>query len=607
MRAHLRKWLPLFVFSFFTLTQWPGCAALSPQKKAPNPLEEITTLASNDQLETIVLFATGNLQGALLPSEPGRGGAALLEAYYKIAQKGFPNTLLWLDAGNLRSKSPEDQFNHGKLFEDFIAKSGISVSLMGTETSVTSQSAQPLASESETPPVQLPSIQELKKNVAGHILLPSGRVRVGVISANTREQVEKESAAARTEGAQLVVWLSQLPIHCSPHVDSAPSIFQKPGEPTGFCEGALNDVVTQLPPETIDAVITSGGEEIVQQYIYPRFSANSVAGIPVVETTPFGKDIDLIYLTYDLKNHRRLLAKTRIEGPVAVSEGGARFHGKNAVADSDIQALSKPAREWMNTQEKVVLAQSSIEMAANSSGESPVGDLIADAVRAQTQSDFALVQPGFFKNAVGPNSIHPGPVTQASLIRALPADSPIVVIPVTGEELKLMIQISENGSRGFSSVSGLYLRLIKPELEAKTIDLDGNHHTSLWEQNRLLEVSTAPLTASSDSFSHTSSRASSHVNDGDTAIHTKRTYKLAVPAFLVHGGDDWQWLSQHFALTYRIDPKATFPSTRELVASYLKTQGTVQSMPTRIHFETPSKGKSKKSRRRKRHKKPSST
>jgi hypothetical protein len=634
LNQYARRLPVLLIFA----TSSSGCAALS-NKKAPNPLDE---LAPSDQFETIVLFSSGNLQGALLPSEPNQGGAALLESYYKIAQKDFAGSIVWLDAGNLRGDSPEYGFDQGRSFEEFLLRSGISVTLDGTghasrssepkppappastagTSSSTSDTADDAAtsilgappgassrpSESMPPSLSSLSVKELRKDSPNHTLIHAGRIQLGVISANSRAQVEQESAAARAEGADLVVWLTRLPIHCSPHLDKIPSLFRKPGEPTGFCEGSLNDVVTELTPGTLDAVITSGGDKLVQQFLYPRYSANSVDGIPVVEVSPFGTHVDLIYLTYDMKNHHRELSKTRIEGPVAVSEAAqdpstgnptrTRFHGRNVEPDSEIASLSKPAQNWIEEQDKLVLAQSKTQIQSDSFGESAFGDLVADAIRTQTQSDFSLVHPGLSKHAMGANALHPGPVTQANLIRALPADSPVLVIPVTGEELKTIVRVSENGSRGFASVSGMKLRLIKADHPAPATDLDENHHLSLWEQNRLLEMSLAAGTSTSPATS----------NDDDDSIHSKRTYKLAIPLFLVDGGDDWQWLSQHFALAQRIDAKATYPSTRDLVASYLKLQGTIDSIPTRIRFEIPSKGKSKSKRthHHKRHKKPGS-
>ena len=133
----------------------------------------------------------------------------------------------------------------------------------------------------------------------------------------------------------------------------------------------------------------------------------------------------------------------------------SRFHGRTAEPDSDVQKLAAPARAWVQAQEQVGLAQSTATLSANPRGESAFGDLVADALRNETHADFALVNPGLIKHAVGHSAFRPGSISWADLSRAIPADSTVDVIRVSGEELKILLRISENGLRGFASVSGL--------------------------------------------------------------------------------------------------------------------------------------------------------
>ena len=81
-------------------------------------------------------------------------------------------------------------------------------------------------------------------------------------------------------------------------------------------------------------------------------------------------------------------------------------------------------------------------------------------------------------------------------------------------------------------------------------------------------------------------------------------YRLAVPAYLVEGGDDWSWASEHFGLARRIvesGAQKQNSSARQLVSLYLKQLGKIGSVPTRIKFEEPHSKHSKRAPRRHSH------
>ena len=120
------------------------------------------------------------------------------------------------------------------------------------------------------------------------------------------------------------------------------------------------------------------------------------------------------------------------------------------------------------------------------------------------------------------------------------------------------------------------LGLIRPDRNAPTTDLKGDHREASWEQNRLLRIT--------------------DLEDG--SISTNHTYRLAVPAFLVSGGDDWSWATEHFGLARRIDTKVNAPSGRQLLANYMKRLGKISSVPSRIKFEEPRTKPVRRTRRR---------
>lgn len=586
-------WPVLACGSFYVLIlALGGCATF-------HPLDD---LRSSEQFETVVLFSTGNIQGALLPARSNEGGAALLSSYFKDARSDFGNRVVWLDSGNLRGNSFDSSFDRGKAFEEFLQESNISLTLDGKHSAqATPEGAAPVAG---SPTHEL---KELNPEHPSHVLISTGRIQTAVISGATADEVLQQAQSARNDGAQMVVWLTNLPIRCNPVVTHPLPAFKKPGDPNGFCQGVLYQILSTLTPGTVNAVIASGSDHPLEQFVYPRYSSDPFAGIPVVEATAFGKSAHLIYLTYDLKEKHAVPSKTRIEGPVQIcakiyknqndcdptrdtplqgrgSLVRARFHGRGVDPDSDVMKLAAQELQWLRSQEQQVLAQSTQVLTASPTSESSIGDLIADAMKEETHADFALVHPGLFKHAMGDNSLNAGAISWADLTRVLPADTGVSVIHVTGDELKIVVRVSETGVRGFSAVSGMKLRLIRPDRDAPATDLNGDHVLSDWELNRLIQVTDLE----------------------DEPLHTRRNYSLAIPTFLLQGGDDWRWLVDHFGLERRVDPKLQVSSARELLATYLKQRGKIEAINPRIRFEQPP-GKHSRRVRHVRHRRKSGT
>jgi hypothetical protein len=127
----------------------------------------------------------------------------------------------------------------------------------------------------------------------------------------------------------------------------------------------------------------------------------------------------------------------------------------------------------------------------------------------------------------------------------------------------------QNGARGWFPVSGLRLRLIGLEHEAPASDLNRDGKIELWETNRLIAVETL---------------------DG-APIEDRQIYRLALPDFLVTGGDDLSWVMS------QISPEnvktVAGPLMRDALVSYLKTHHPLQETQVldparpRLRLESP--------------------
>ncbi|MCE9628333.1 MAG: 5'-nucleotidase C-terminal domain-containing protein [Candidatus Eisenbacteria bacterium] len=132
--------------------------------------------------------------------------------------------------------------------------------------------------------------------------------------------------------------------------------------------------------------------------------------------------------------------------------------------------------------------------------ESTIGDFICDAMRASTQSDIALQNPGGMRA-----DMDAGPITRGDVYAVMPFDNSIVTLELTGDLVKLAIEQALRGER-ITQVSGIRFVIDngRPELD------------------KLTNLTLA---------------------DG-TPFDLKRTYKVAVNNFMATGGDRYDALTQ---------------------------------------------------------------
>jgi 5'-nucleotidase len=95
--------------------------------------------------------------------------------------------------------------------------------------------------------------------------------------------------------------------------------------------------------------------------------------------------------------------------------------------------------------------------------ETNLGDLVADALRAASGAELAVINGGTIRG-----SIDAGPVTLEEVMTALPFENRLVVVALSGAEVRAMLErsLSVAGEGGFLQVSGLRLRADGARLQA---------------------------------------------------------------------------------------------------------------------------------------------
>ncbi len=208
-------------------------------------------------------------------------------------------------------------------------------------------------------------------------------------------------------------------------------------------------------------------------------------------------------------------------------------------AVADLIARYQRRVPYMLEQSVAVAAATHVsEEASIRTRETPLGDLVADAIREGTSAEVALINAGSIRG-----SLERGPVSNRDLLEILPFPNQILLVELPGATLRRVLERSlEHGlktSGGFLQVSGL--RLVA-------------------EGPKLLELSVEGEPVGSD-----------------------RTYLTAITDFLYLGGDGYV----EFAMADQ-EPVATGRLVHEALLAYLRQLGlserTLDMPDARIRF-----------------------
>lgn len=599
-------------------------------------------------VETIAIIGTNDIHGALAPMDfktreasgtasvdYQAGGAAYLASYIKVLRSELGSKMLWLDAGDEFQGTLESNPNRGAAMVQFLSAAGLSAATVGNHEF-------DFGADPSTPNDLLSSLKmrmleakypylsaninnaatgeaETFPNTTPSRIFELGRVKVGVIGLSTidtprttlptnvktlaftslHDATLKQAALLRASGAQVIIVDAHAGVFCDLNHGPQGHMLRKPTDAQGRCRGEdeISKLLRSLPPGTVDGVVSGHTHSIVHHWI---------AGVPVIQGGASGRYFNILYLTYDFTHHQVISDRSRIEGPIPVcpavfqnqgdcngdrpapKNGRGRlitplFHRVAIHPDSSIQALLAPTFEIANRTKNQVYGQAATPLTANRGEEGALGNLFADALRSAAKTDFAIMNAGGIRS-----DIEAGPITYGEIFRASPFDNTIVTIRASGKQIRNILRVAESGIRGFPPVSGMTLKLIHPDVDAPSSDLNDDGKTDPWEINRLVEVRLP----------------------GGELLDDRKEYTLATIDFLVLGGDDWAWpISQ-------INPQSiqyTGILTREALASYIRTltnqdgainsskNPLVSSSAPRLSFVRPAK--TKKTRKRRRHRK----
>lgn len=259
-----------------------------------------------------------------------------------------------------------------------------------------------------------------------------------------------------------------------------------------------------IPAGTIDAYF--GG------HTHGRMR-NFVNGVATTQGLPYSREFSTIDLWVDVANDRVVAGKTEIRpqtmicaavfsgtetcDPKAAPAGSTlvprQFSGRQIAADARVGSTLEPFLRAVAAKRIEPLGiRTSDTITRSFSSESALGNLIADALREGTGSDFAFMNSGGIRA-----NLRGGDLVYSDVFEVSPFDNYPAIVSMTGEQIVQALRDVGNGDRGFLQVSGLRY----------TLDAA--------KEDRLVSVTLA----------------------NGQPLDPKRVYTVAMPDFLSAGGD----------------------------------------------------------------------
>jgi 5'-nucleotidase len=242
-----------------------------------------------------------------------------------------------------------------------------------------------------------------------------------------------------------------------------------------------------LPKGTIDAYFAGHTHSQMRHYIN---------GVPALQPSPNGREIAILDMTIDPSQHKvtktemepltmvcaQVYEKTETCDPKKAPAGATlvprMFEGKAVAESPKVAAIFKPYLEQVAAKKNQDLGIRTTDRFRRAYyRESPLGDLLTDAMRVYMKADVAFLNSGGIRT-----DLPAGALLYANLFDVSPFDNFPAVVTMTGAQLRRMLEITSiGGGRGILQTSGLRY----------TFDEGRDADKPAAQRNRLTEVTLA--------------------------------------------------------------------------------------------------------------------
>ena len=336
---------------------------------------------------------------------------------------------------------------------------------------------------------------------------PNVTMAANVVSLSFTDPVPATIAAAaelREKGVDAIVLIAHIGGRCRSQHDP---------KDTSSCDINTEawQMLQRLPAGTVDAFFAGHTHSLMRHW---------VNGVPSAQAAPYSREFSTIDLWIDTEANRVTKSDIRPHTMICthVYEGtdlcdprnakpGAKlvprvFQG--AAIDQDarvVRTIDPFLRRVAAKRDQKVNIQVAKPISRGMAGESPLGNLIADALREYAASDLAFMNSGGIRSDLPAKDL-----TYSDVFAVSPFDNFPAVVTMTGAQIIETLRLTTTGVRGITQVSGLRY----------TVDAAKDNDKPVAERNRIVSVT----------------------REDGTPLDPEGLYTVAMPDFIAAGGDN---------------------------------------------------------------------
>ncbi|MFA6033690.1 MAG: bifunctional UDP-sugar hydrolase/5'-nucleotidase [Myxococcota bacterium] len=445
----------------------------------------------------ITIAATNDLHGYLEPSKPditGKkpvGGAEYISWYVNSLRDMNPGGFLLVDAGDFMSGTFISNFNKGKAVIELFNMLGYNAATIGNhefDFGMALPGGDPQgvlkqrASEAAFPLLSANIYDKATgqrwsaANIKPYIIVERRGFKIGIMgltSANTPLTTHPDfirnldfrstvAEAARlipemkAKGADTIIVLAHLVGGCST-----------------TCNGEIAELAGALNPADVSLLVTGHSHILISQRVH---------GIPVMQTYSKGIALGHAELYFDPDTRKVITERTTIFKPLFMYD---ELQGNKDTENSSLFASNPGVKPDPKSRELVASYKALISkikdqyvcnaaetLERNLYGESSLGVLVTDAMRKHLPD----VQVAMYNSGGIRADIPAGKVTYGRIFDALPFESLLIRMKLTGAQIREIIEKGAGRTFGLMAISGVSTTLdqsARPGEKVVSLSIDG--------------------------------------------------------------------------------------------------------------------------------------
>ncbi|HUR79544.1 MAG TPA: 5'-nucleotidase C-terminal domain-containing protein [Thermoanaerobaculia bacterium] len=531
----MKRSLPLILFLL-------ASACVSAPPKAPAPPEHIVVVGTTD--------VHGWFNGHVETPEGGGegvvwGGLPAFSSYVEALRKENPGRVVLVDSGDMWQGTLESNMFEGEAVVRGYNLIGYAAAAVGNHEF----DYGPTGPDSIARTPEQDELGALKRNAAlasfpflsanmveksngktpdwakKYTIVRAGNAKIGIIGLSTPDTPNVTMAAnvvnlsftdpipatvaaakeLRAQGVDAIVLIAHIGSRCRDLHDSYdPSSCDFNTEAWEFLQ--------KLPKGTVDAFFAGHTHAQMRHFIN---------GVPAAQGAAYSREFSVIDLWVDTAGDKVTKSEIRLPTMICthVYEGsqqcdprngkGAKlvprvFEGATIEPDQRVVRVVDPflRRVAAKRDQKLNITVAN-RFTRSFTGETALGDLIADALRQYAATDFAFFNSGGIRSDLPAKEL-----VYADVFAVSPFDNYPAIVKMTGAQIAEVLRLTTTGVRGIMQVSGLKY----------TVDAAKDNDKPADDRNRILSVT----------------------REDGTPLDPNALYTVAMPDFIAAGGDNTQ-------------------------------------------------------------------